>query len=375
MPDSQTKPPVLKPPPTPPRVEPPQTQSLPDTESRPPPSALDGERPVTSRRPAAPRWPESESLEVAQPPTRIEPKQAEVGETPRPGEAVPSFPRKLPNSSRPISGLSAARPGASNVASEALEPGTQSGTASQTTRHTRVPIYQWPFWLVARIWDFASLLTLLALVAAIPLIQLASLGYLLTAGANLANRRPWRDSFPGLRCAGKLGTFALLSAVSYFPVYFVTDLAYSAQLLEPNTAFAARWRTGAFLVSGLWLLYLGWAAMRGGRWWHFLWPAPLRFVTQFWRPSNWSRASDQLYELVASLQIPQAVVAGSPRCGWQLALDHFPSFADDYRTARGRFWPSRSSWVCWCRADDCPVLLPAVPADPDGKFQFVCFDI
>lgn len=159
--------------------------------------------------------------------------------------------------------------------------------------------------LIGMIAGFASLVAVLAVVAAIPIAQLASLGYLLLAGANLANRRPWRDSFPGLRLAGKLGTFSLLAAIAWFPVYFITDLGYSAQLLQPGTGIATAWRFGAFLVSGLWLVHVGWAAIRGGRWWHLLWPAPIRFVRQIWRPSTWARASDHLYELVVSLQFPK----------------------------------------------------------------------
>ncbi len=165
--------------------------------------------------------------------------------------------------------------------------------------------YVWPFWLLGRTWDTASLFVLLAVVAAAPLLQFASLGYILFAAGRLANGQSCRTALPGLRTAGKLGTFALLAALSWVPIYVLTDLAYSAQLLDPNSPSARGWRLGAFLIAAFWVIHIGWAAMRGGRWWHFLWPAPLKFAKTIWRPAHWSQASDRLYDFVTSLQFPK----------------------------------------------------------------------
>jgi hypothetical protein len=169
----------------------------------------------------------------------------------------------------------------------------------------RLRWYQWPWWLAGRSWDLSSLCLLIAIVAAVPVIQFASLGYLLYAAGNLANGKPWRTALPGLRTAGKLGTFALFAAVTWLPVFVMTDLAYSAQLLQPSSAAARGWRAAAFVFAFAWVVYVGWAAVRGGRWWNFLWPAPLRFVQSIWQPRTWSRASDELYDLVTGLQFPR----------------------------------------------------------------------
>lgn len=177
-------------------------------------------------------------------------------------------------------------------------PITATAPTNKTPKSFR--LYHWPGWLIARGWDLTSLFVMLALVSAIPIVQLASLGYLLNSAANLAQGRPWRDSVPGLRLAGKLGTFVLLASLAWLPVWLVTDLAYSAQLLQPDTSIANAWRLGAFAITFLWISHVGWAAMRGGRWWHMLWPAPIRFFTQIWRPVTWARASESLYDLVAS---------------------------------------------------------------------------
>jgi Protein of unknown function (DUF4013) len=162
-----------------------------------------------------------------------------------------------------------------------------------------------PFWMLGRVWDLACLSILLAVVAAIPIVQLAALGYLLQGAGNLANRKPWKSAFPGLRLAGKLGTFLALASLTWIPVYLLTDLAYTAQLLQPNSQTAIGWRIGAFLIAAAWVTHVGWAAMRGGRWWHFLWPAPFKLIARIWWPSTWSTAADNLYELFAQLHFTQ----------------------------------------------------------------------
>ena len=178
-------------------------------------------------------------------------------------------------------------------------------TLEETLARLLKRVGYFPFWTLARIWDLACLGLLLAVVAGIPVVQFASLGYLLTAAANLAKGYKWSRSFPGQRLAGKLGTYALLSFLLWLPVWLVTDFSYSAQLLLPGSASSVGWRIGAFLITFAWILHIGWAAMRGGRWWHILWPQPIRFVTQIWRHRTWSIASDRLYELVEHLRFPQ----------------------------------------------------------------------
>ena len=210
----------------------------------------------------------------------------------------------------PIQADSSAQVDPSVVAREPMHVEVHQGTQEEPEQANaetggRRRWFAWPFYLAARGLDVASLLVLLAVVAAIPIIQLASLGYLLQASARLADGRPWRDALPGHRLAGKLGTYFLLATLLWLPVWFVTDLAYSVQLMRPGSGAAAGWRIGAFVITGVWITHIGWAAMRGGRWWHLVWPAPLRFMTQIWRPSTWSRAADRLFDLVSGLQFPQ----------------------------------------------------------------------
>lgn len=177
--------------------------------------------------------------------------------------------------------------------------------AKLTGKERLIKTVKFPFWLAGSCLDLFSLLVLLSIVAAVPVLQLASLGYLLMAGGRLASGQPWRTALPGLRLAGKLGVYGLWAGLLFLPIILIQDLAQSAQILQPNSSTAAGWRVGAVLVAMFWLVHIGWAAMRGGRWWHFLWPGPLKFVTNIWRPKTWSKASDQLYDLVVGLQLPK----------------------------------------------------------------------
>ena len=157
--------------------------------------------------------------------------------------------------------------------------------------------WHWPAATLGATWNLLSLTVLLAVVAAIPIVQLVSLGYLLRAAANLSAGQAWRTALPGVRLAGRIATFAMLTALLWVPVWLVTDLSYSVQLLRPNTAQAAAWRGAAFLIAFVWLTWITWAAMRGGRWWHLLWPRPIRCLKQIWRPSTWNKAADDLWSL------------------------------------------------------------------------------
>lgn len=157
--------------------------------------------------------------------------------------------------------------------------------------------WHWPAATLSGVWNLVSLTVLLAVVAAIPIVQLVSLGYLLQAAANLSSGRSWRTALPGIQLAGRIATFAMLTALLWLPVLLVTDLSYSVQLLRPGTSQAVAWRVAAFVVASGWLMWVTWAAMRGGRWWHMLWPRPVRFAKQIWRPATWSKAADDLWAL------------------------------------------------------------------------------
>lgn len=221
--------------------------------------------------------------------------------------------------------------------------GTADSGVQPSSRRARLAlgrIVRWPFRLIARSWELGCLLVLLAVVSAVPLVQLAALGYLLEAAARMARGGRWSQALPGRRTAGRLGTFAAIATLAWLPVWLMTDVSYSAQLLQPGTTEAAIWRWGAFAVTVLWITYVGWAAIRGGRWWHFLWPAPLRFSKSIWRQETWWAASENLYNCVSELHFVRLWWLGARAAFGALVWTCIPvsmmiigQRADDFRLA------------------------------------------
>jgi hypothetical protein len=151
---------------------------------------------------------------------------------------------------------------------------------------------------------------LLAIAASIPILQWASLGYLLETATRMAKNRPWREVVPGLRLAGTIGWIAIAMLVTWLPVGLSAQFAYQAELIEPGSSNARSWRIAAFSIGLLWMLHVTWSLIRGGRWRDFLWPAPRRFVREFFQRSTWRGVEDRLWETITGIQIVRLVWLG-----------------------------------------------------------------
>jgi hypothetical protein len=78
-----------------------------------------------------------------------------------------------------------------------------------------------------------------------------------------------------------------------------------ASIIDPTSQTASRLRLAAIGVSIILTIHLWWAWARGGRLRHYLWPQPIRFLKEAWRPSVWAETSDRLWESIAALHLPQ----------------------------------------------------------------------
>jgi len=154
------------------------------------------------------------------------------------------------------------------------------------------------------------LVLLLSVVATIPILQFASLGYMLESASRISRGLPLRSCFPGSETARRIVLVGFFLAISWLPVWLVTDWGYSAELMDPGSVFAMRIRIGARLLAVLWVVWSGWAIFRGGRWYHFLWPAPKRFVATVFRPDAWRQLEDRLWDLVVSLRLAYLMKIG-----------------------------------------------------------------
>ena len=103
-------------------------------------------------------------------------------------------------------------------------------------------------------WFFGllSLLLGLATLAALPVIQVVTLGYFLESSARVARTGRLRDGLIGVRKAARIGGLAAAIWVALIPAWLVGSYARAAALIDPDGPTARHWQIGqlvAILVS------------------------------------------------------------------------------------------------------------------------------
>ncbi|MBL8871209.1 MAG: hypothetical protein JNK90_15535, partial [Planctomycetaceae bacterium] len=131
-----------------------------------------------------------------------------------------------------------------------------------------------------RLFQFASLLLLLAVCSTLPVLQLASLGYMLEAGKRIAQHGNFLYGLPGLAKAGRIGTFLLGASLTFLPVWLVRDFAITGQLIDPSSNSVQVLEILSWIMFAMWASHLIWSIARGGRWYHYLWPQPIRILRE-----------------------------------------------------------------------------------------------
>src|SRR5262249_33609915 len=123
-------------------------------------------------------------------------------------------------------------------------------------------------------WSFGVVVLMvgLAALAALPILQFLSLGYLLEAGARIARSGRIRDGIIGVRLAARLGGVMAGAWLLLLPVRFVSSMARAASIIDPGSTTAGRWRTGLFILICLVAVHIGLVCARGGRVRYFFWP-------------------------------------------------------------------------------------------------------
>lgn len=151
----------------------------------------------------------------------------------------------------------------------------------------------------------AVLVVGLAVLAALPIVQVLSLGYLLEAGARVARSGRLRDGFIGVRLAARLGGILLACYLLLIPVRIVSGLATAAHIIDPGGPSARAWRFGLLVLIGLTALHLGLAIARGGRLRYFLWPFNIVwFVRRLFQGGYYVEARDAVWDTVHALRLP-----------------------------------------------------------------------
>ena len=120
------------------------------------------------------------------------------------------------------------------------------------------------FWIIRTLFGLVSLILLLAVIAAIPLINFLALGYLLEVEGRVGRSGRIRDAFPLLNVAPRIGSIALGIWLWLLPLRLLSGAAADASIIDPNGVAASRL---SVLLGISWLLitvHLCLALARGG---------------------------------------------------------------------------------------------------------------
>ncbi len=146
----------------------------------------------------------------------------------------------------------------------------------------------------------------LAILAAVPVLQFASLGYLLEAGGRVGRTGRIAAGFVGISKAARIGGIIVGAWLVLLPVRFYAAMWHSARLIDRDS-FTSRAGLLALVVLGfLAVLHLIGAMLRGGRLWHFLWPfvSPRRIWRRLCRGGVYIELRDTVCDLVSELRLP-----------------------------------------------------------------------
>ncbi len=179
------------------------------------------------------------------------------------------------------------------------------------SRNPFVPMFRLVRWVYRTIastleWLFGALVLMvgLAVLAALPIVQFLSLGYLLEAGGRVARSGRLREGFIGVRLAARLGGVIAGSWLLLLPVRLVAGLAHSAHVIDPGGAIARAWRTGLLVLIGVTALHIASACARGGKLRYFVWPFNVFWLLRrLLRGGYYTEARDAVWDVFVSLRL------------------------------------------------------------------------
>lgn len=155
------------------------------------------------------------------------------------------------------------------------------------------------------LFGIVSLIFLLAIVAAIPIVNFLALGYLLEVEGRVARSGRLRDAFPLIDLAPRLGSIALGLWMWLLPLRFLANAAADARLIDPGSrtdrVLHRLVAIAAFAIAG----HLCLALAQGGSLGAFF--RPIRNARWLWRRwragSYWSQAENSIADFVSQLRL------------------------------------------------------------------------
>jgi hypothetical protein len=150
----------------------------------------------------------------------------------------------------------------------------------------------------------AALVLDLAVLCAIPVGQLLALGYLLEVTGRVARSGRLADGFVGVRKAARLGSIALGVALCWLPLWFASQFATAAEIIEPGGVVARRWNVVLAVLASAFAIHVTAACCRGGRLRYFA--SPFNFVWFVRRIAHggfWAEIRDAVWTTAVGLRL------------------------------------------------------------------------
>ncbi len=167
-------------------------------------------------------------------------------------------------------------------------------------------------WLVRACLGLIFLVGLLALTAAIPVVNVLALGYLMEAQGRVARTGKFRSAFYLLPAAQRLGGMLLAVWLWLLPIQFLASLTRDSWLLAPGGTAAWLWTSLLVAASSLIAVHLLMAIGCGGGWWRFVRPVSnTRWLLARVRGAEyWQEAHQAIYEFAAAFRLPHLLRLG-----------------------------------------------------------------
>ncbi|MSR56227.1 MAG: hypothetical protein EXS05_00950 [Planctomycetaceae bacterium] len=160
-------------------------------------------------------------------------------------------------------------------------------------------------WSLRSLFGIASLILLLAVIAAIPIVNFLALGYLLEVEGRVARSGRLRDAFPLVGLAPRLGSIFLGLTLWVIPLRFLANAAADARLIEPGSRLELGLHRLIVVLAVVIAVHLCLALARGGSLGAFVRPIRnIRWLFARWREGDyWSHADSAVHEFVSELKL------------------------------------------------------------------------
>ncbi len=167
-------------------------------------------------------------------------------------------------------------------------------------------------WTVRTLFGIVTLILLLAIVAAIPVLNFLALGYLLDVEGRIARTGRLRYAFPLLDRAPAIGSIALGVWIWIFPLRLMSGAVADARLIDPSSTATSVMQWLTVSLACVVAAHLCGALGRGGGFWTFFRPIKnVRWLLSCLRGGfDWTNAATQVSLFVSSLRLKHHFLLG-----------------------------------------------------------------